>query len=393
MEENEQPKENVEHEFDPEMALVAAEAKAEQEAELAEAAEEEIIINEDNEEKDENEENGDGKVILRSRKKKKNFVNYDANNYNNYNNTNNTKTTKNNNYNNNNKNTNTNTNTNNNITLNKKKVVLKKDLIYDPDYDAQSNYFYQNISDSDWDKIKSFLRKAFTGQIPSEEQLKSFFDQYPKIKKGNVEKLQDTLDIISLEKKNFKAYQIIMKFFLKEFYKPKPSICDVFFFPNSKNEKYLVEMIRTCMKSLNVAIFSLTRDNFAKAIIEVFKKGINVRVIADDECVKNYGSDIYKLAAAGIPCKTDSSAQYHMHNKYAIIDESVIITGSFNWTTQAINNNQENLLFYEDKQIAEQYTKEFNKLWDSFTAVIDKETALRQIELEKKNKTNTNTKK
>jgi len=393
MEESEQQKESVEHEFDPEMALVAAEAKAEQEAELAEAAEEEIIINEDNEEKDENEENGDGKVILRSRKKKKNFVNYDANNYNNYNNTNYTKTTKNNNYNNNNNNKNTNTNTNNNITLNKKKVVLKKDLIYDPDYDAQSNYFYQNISDSDWDKIKFFLRKAFTGQIPSEEQLKSFFDQYPKIKKGNVEKLQEALDIISLEKKNFKAYQTIMKFILKEFYKPKPSICDVYFFPNSKNEKYLIEMIRTCMKSLNVAIFSLTRDNFAKAIIEVFKKGVNVRVIADDECVKNYGSDVYKLAAAGIPCKTDSSAQYHMHNKYAIIDESVIITGSFNWTTQAINNNQENLLFYEDKQIAEQYTKEFNKLWDSFTAVIDKETALRQIELEKKNKTNTNTKK
>jgi hypothetical protein len=37
------------------------------------------------------------------------------------------------------------------------------------------------------------------------------------------------------------------------------------------------------MKSLNVAIFSITRDNFAKAIIEVFKKGINVRVIADDK--------------------------------------------------------------------------------------------------------------
>ena len=173
MEESEQPKESVEHEFDPEMALVAAEAKAEQEAELAAAAEEEIIINEDNEEKEENEEN-DGKVILRAKKKKKNFVNYDANNYNN---TNNTKNKNNKNYNNNNYN-NKNTNTNNNVTLTKKKVVLKKDLIYDPDYDAQSNYFYQNITDSDWDKIKSFLRKAFTGQIPSEEQLKSFFEYY-----------------------------------------------------------------------------------------------------------------------------------------------------------------------------------------------------------------------
>jgi cardiolipin hydrolase len=73
-----------------------------------------------------------------------------------------------------------------------------------------------------------------------------------------------------------------------------------------------------------------------------------------------------------------------MHNKYAIIDESVIVTGSFNWTTQAINNNQENLIFYEDKELASQYLKEFNKLWNEFSTVIDKETALKQIEIEKK---------
>ena len=73
-----------------------------------------------------------------------------------------------------------------------------------------------------------------------------------------------------------------------------------------------------------------------------------------------------------------------MHNKYAIIDESVIVTGSFNWTTQAINNNQENLIFYEDKELASQYLKEFNKLWNEFSTVIDKETAVKQIEIEKK---------
>ena len=375
--EKEGKNENVEHEFDPEMALVAAEAEAER---LAELGEEEIIIsNEDNEEKEEDgEKEGEGKTILRARKKKKNYVNYDANNYKNTNYSNN-KTTKTN-------------NNSNNISLNKKKVVLKKDLVYDPDFDANSNYFYQNLSDSEWNQIKTFLRRAFTEKVPTETQLKNFFDEYPKIIKGNVEKLHEALDSIASEKKNFLAYQQISKFFLKEYYKPKPAICQVYFFPNAKNEKYLVEMLRTCKKSLNIAIFSITRDNFAKAIIEVFKKGIDVRVIADDECVKNYGSDVYKLAAAGVPCKTDSSAQFHMHNKYAIIDESVIVTGSFNWTTQAINNNQENLFFYEDKQIAEQYIKEFNKLWDSFTAEIDKQTALKQIELEK-NKANNNYKK
>ena len=369
---------NLAREFDPELALIK-QAQEFENQQKQEQGEEIVISNEGDEGKEENEDGG--KTILRAKKKKRNYVDYDSNNYNNKKTNTNTKTntqTKNNNYNN---------------TTTKKTVIQKKDLIYDPNYDYKSNYFYQNISKNDWDKIKSFLRKAFTGQIPSETQLRNFFDEYPNIRKGNVEKLQEALDEVASEKNNFSAYQKIMKFFLKEYYKPKPSICNVYFFPNTKNEKFLVEMLRTCVKSLDIAIFSITRDNFAKAIIEVFKRGIKVRVIADDECVKNYGSDVYRLAAEGIPCKTDSNAQFHMHNKYAIIDESVIVTGSFNWTSQAINNNQENLFFYEDKQIAEQYTNEFNKLWDSFTAVIDKETALKQIELEKnKPKTNTNKK-
>jgi hypothetical protein len=332
--------------------------------------EEVIVSNEDNEEKEE------GKTVLRAKKKKRKYNDYNYNN-NNYNKNTQSKT-----YN------QTNNNYNNKGT--QKKVIQKKDLIYDPNYDYKSNYFYQNISDSDWAKIKSFLNDSFSGQIPSETQLKNFFDGYPKIKKGNIEKLQEILDNVASQKKNFGAYQRIMQFFLKEYYKPKPSICEVYFFPNAKNEKHLIEMLRTCMKSLDIAIFSLTRDNFAKAVIEVFNRGIKVRVIADDECVKNFGSDVYKLAAAGISCKTDNSAQYHMHNKYAIIDESVIVTGSFNWTSQAISNNQENLLFYQDKDIAQQYTNEFNNLWNSFSTVIDKETALKQIEIEKNKKTNQN---
>ena len=373
--------ENNAHEFDPEMALAREDAENKEDDNLEMEGGEEIIIsneevivsNEDNEEKEE------GKTVLRAKKKKRKYNDY---NYNNYNNNNYNKNTQSKTYN------QTNNNYNNKDT--QKKVIQKKDLIYDPNYDYKSNYFYQNISDSDWAKIKSFLNDSFSGQIPSETQLKNFFDGYPKIKKGNIEKLQEILDNIASQKKNFGAYQRIMQFFLKEYYKPKPSICEVYFFPNAKNEKHLIEMLRTCMKSLDIAIFSLTRDNFAKAAIEVFNRGIKVRVIADDECVKNFGSDVYKLAAAGISCKTDNSAQYHMHNKYAIIDESVIVTGSFNWTSQAISNNQENLLFYQDKDIAQQYTNEFNNLWNSFSTVIDKETALKQIEIEKNKKTNQN---
>ena len=72
--------------------------------------------------------------------------------------------------------------------------------MYDLDFDDEANYFYQNLSDSDWDKIKSFLRKTFNGNIPTETQLKNFFNEYPKLKKGNIEKLQDALDSVARKK-------------------------------------------------------------------------------------------------------------------------------------------------------------------------------------------------
>ena len=142
-------------------------------------------------------------------------------------------------------------------------------------------------------------------------------------------------------------------------------------------------MLRTCKKTLDIAIFSLTLDSITEAILEAFQRGIKVRVIADDECAKNKGSNIKLIASVGVPCKTDN-AVYHMHHKFAVIDSSVVIMGSFNWTGQAVKYNQENIFFYEDKNIANQYATEFERLWNSFTTVIDQKEAQKAVEEEEK---------
>jgi cardiolipin hydrolase len=69
-----------------------------------------------------------------------------------------------------------------------------------------------------------------------------------------------------------------------------------------------------------------------------------------------------------------------MHHKFAVIDGSVVVTGSFNWTTQAVKNNQENILFYENKELAGAYTEEYNKLWESFGKTLSKEEAIKNME-------------
>ena len=253
-----------------------------------------------------------------------------------------------------------------------------------PNFKLNERYFYQNIDLNEWKDITNFIEKFISDEQLNEKDLEEFFNYHPKIAKGNVSKLQGSVADIFSKKKDLKKYKILANFLIKKYYKPKPVICECYFFPNPSNEQRVVNMFRTCKKTLDIAIFTFTRDSIAKAILEVLQRGVKVRCIGDDGNSKVKGSDVRLLASFGIPCKTDNNFRFHMHNKMAIIDNSVVITGSFNWTNQAINKNQDNILFIEDKKIANQYTDYFNQIWDSFDTVITKEDAIKYMEEEKK---------
>ena len=263
------------------------------------------------------------------------------------------------------------------------KLNIKKEIPepFDMTFDLEEQYFYKEIPNDEWEEITTFLENYLSEDNENEPELKKFFDSHPNIRKGNADTLLEKVN--SLDSEHFTSYQSLIKYILNEFYQPKPTVCECYFFPDASNEEKVVSMLRTCKKTLDIAIFSLTLDSITEAILEAFQRGIKVRVIADDECAKNKGSNIKLLASVGVPCKTDN-AIYHMHHKFAVIDSSVVIMGSFNWTGQAVKYNQENIFFYEDKNIANQYAKEFENLWNSFNTVIDKKEAQKAVDEEAK---------
>jgi phosphatidylserine/phosphatidylglycerophosphate/cardiolipin synthase-like enzyme len=94
----------------------------------------------------------------------------------------------------------------------------------------------------------------------------------------------------------FEKYKLLTEFIWEEYYQPKPTVFDTYFFPNVDNEVHVVNMLRTCKKTLDIAIFTLTNDKITAAINEAFNRGVKVRIIADDECCKMLGSDVFRLA-------------------------------------------------------------------------------------------------
>ena len=140
---------------------------------------------------------------------------------------------------------------------------------------------------------------------------------------------------------------------------------EALFFPSQDSLGRLIDLIRGCRRSLDICVFTLTHDRLADAVIDAHRRGIQVRLLTDDDKAMDRGSDVIDLARAGVPVRTDHS-DAHMHNKFAIFDKAILATGSYNWTRSATRENQENILVTDDPALVAAYDTEFERLWGLF---------------------------
>lgn len=55
-----------------------------------------------------------------------------------------------------------------------------------------------------------------------------------------------------------------------------------------------------------------------------------------------------------------------MHHKFVIIDDDILITGSANWTMQALFGNAENIIITNHPVLLKRFVEEFEKLWEIY---------------------------
>ena len=140
----------------------------------------------------------------------------------------------------------------------------------------------------------------------------------------------------------------------------------VLFFPSDYAHKKLLKKLATAKKYCWVCIYCLTNDKISAILWDLFKNGVDVRVITDDETAGNRGSDLVPLAKAGIPIRVDNNKQARMHNKFVVIDDVMLINGSFNFTTSAYKANNENLVISYEHGLVSAFKYEFEKLWHQY---------------------------
>ena len=135
---------------------------------------------------------------------------------------------------------------------------------------------------------------------------------------------------------------------------------EVYFSPNGGCTEAVVREVTNARRSILVQSYSFTSAPIAKALVAAHKRGVNVEVILDQNQRTESHSSADFLHNMGVPTRIDDNHTI-AHDKVMILDGQVIITGSFNFTKSAEENNAENLLVIRDPQLAAKYAKNWNR--------------------------------
>jgi mitochondrial cardiolipin hydrolase len=144
-----------------------------------------------------------------------------------------------------------------------------------------------------------------------------------------------------------------------------PPLAEAHFSPGEGCRHRTLSLIDHARDSVDVCIFAISDDRISRALVAAHRRGVLVRVIADDEKSLDRGSDIEELTRSGIKVRLDNS-EHFMHHKFALFDRRLLLTGSYNWTRSAAEHNQENLIVSDDRRLLGAFQVVFDQLWEHF---------------------------
>jgi phosphatidylserine/phosphatidylglycerophosphate/cardiolipin synthase-like enzyme len=126
------------------------------------------------------------------------------------------------------------------------------------------------------------------------------------------------------------------------------------------------QQLRGAKRTADLCVFTVSDDRITEDILAAHRRGVAVRLITDNEKEFDAGSDVAQLRRAGIDVAVDRT-EAHMHHKFALVDGTWLLNGSYNWTRSACEFNEENLIVSNDPGLVRQFQAQFDALWKSLS--------------------------
>lgn len=131
-------------------------------------------------------------------------------------------------------------------------------------------------------------------------------------------------------------------------------------------DEQLVAFINRATKTIDLADYDFDLENVANALAQAKARGVRVRMVTDTDTLTNNDPAIQKafgiLKQANIPIVDDQRPAI-MHNKFLVVDNAAVWTGSWNFTTGDTYRLNNNAITIQSPPLAQNYTAEFEKMF------------------------------
>ena len=144
---------------------------------------------------------------------------------------------------------------------------------------------------------------------------------------------------------------------------------DIVFAPEAEELEWMLREIQNARESVRFLIFAFSLEELSAAMIDAnAKPGVSVSGVFDVWQGSASWSQLPALHCAGVEVREDGNRDL-LHHKLLIIDDEVVITGSFNFSRSAAETNDENIIILRDPVIGALYGDEFRRVWDVANAI------------------------
>ncbi len=136
-----------------------------------------------------------------------------------------------------------------------------------------------------------------------------------------------------------------------------------YFAPEDKVAEKIIARLKNAQKTIDFMAFSFTDDDIGNVVMARAKIGVKVRGVFETTGSETKFSEFGRMKEAKLDVWQDGNP-YLMHHKVFIIDGQTVIFGSFNFSQNADNENDENLLIVDEPALALAFEAEFGRVYE-----------------------------
>ncbi|MDT8286645.1 MAG: phospholipase D-like domain-containing protein, partial [Elusimicrobiales bacterium] len=136
------------------------------------------------------------------------------------------------------------------------------------------------------------------------------------------------------------------------------------FSPAGRTEEDIITAARFARTSIKAAVFSFYSSATGEALVEARRRGVEVEVVTDRvQASQSYMTGYLAENGVRFRWSRGQSGRGVMHHKFAVFDEKLLMTGSFNWSINAQSNNFENMYYTAAPEYVSAFTAHFDEVF------------------------------